>query len=198
MKNVIENIKKSKNKLYICVTGGGSGAISQLLEDGGASEVFMGAQIPYCEEELSFLIGSYSKAVSLPVAKQLSKVGYTRSFSDELEEKCIGIGATCSLSKAGVERKGREHKVCIAVSEFSKSKTLTLFSAEIILKKDRTRKEEEDLVSDLILRLINFYLNPCKSHPLVHECKEIGLTDEEMSLGKQYHQERIEDDEKSD
>lgn len=198
MNKIIENIKKSKSKLYIALSGGGSESISLLLRDGGASSIFVGAQIPYCEDELRFLIGSYTKAVSLPVAKQLSKVGYTRSFSDELEVKCIGIGLTCSLAKAEKERVGREHKVCVAVSDFDKNGTHTLFSAEIIFIKERTRREEEEIVSSLILMLADHYMNSTKTHPLITGYELYGLTSEEVGNSKMFFSERIKNDEESD
>lgn len=189
---------ESKNKLYLAITGGGTSAISELLRYGSASKIFMGAIIPYSQEELEFLIGSYSKAVSLPVAKQLAKVGYTRSFSDNLEYACIGIGATCSLAKAEKERADREHKICLAVSRFTKDKVETDFAAEIVLTKKRTREEEEELVSNAILSLADCYLNLTKLHPITHGYKNIGFEDDEINSAKLQLFESEINDKKSD
>ena len=52
---------KAKNKLiHITLTGGGSLFISDLLSNGGASSVFLGATIPYHAELTKSIFKKYS------------------------------------------------------------------------------------------------------------------------------------------
>jgi hypothetical protein len=177
----IEEILKSKRKLYVAITGGGTGVLPLLLENGGASSIFFGATIPYCHDELENLIGPTNKAVSRKVALLLSTLVYNKSVIDTLEEgeECVGIGVTCSLAKAGVEREGREHNVCIAVSILTPETRVNKDYIEISLGEKRTRKQEEDLVSELILNAIDMNMCLRKANPFQLGLKAMGLTDKD-------------------
>lgn len=164
----IEEMLQSKRKLFLAITGGGSGAITKLLENGGASDMFLGAIIPYCHRELTDIVGSTDKAVSSRVALLLSTAAYNRAIIDEFTagpgRECVGIGATCSLAKTGKEREGREHKVFIAVTIMTSDSKEKRECVEVTLKTKRTRKEEEDVVSNLILLIADMNLCLRKAH----------------------------------
>lgn len=180
--NVIENILNSKRKLYISLTGGGSSSISQLLENGGASNVFIGGRIPYNESELTSMIGYTDKAVSAKTAVLLSQYVYNQPCSNDLPLEgedgwCVGIGVTCSLVKPN-ERKDREHIIFLATCSIYSDNKKVVDVVKITLDKTRTRKQEEDLVSRLILSFADCRMNLTKAHPLTHKpwLKWIGLS----------------------
>lgn len=176
----INEMLASNRKLFISLTGGGSSCLQMLTENGGSSNMFLGAVIPYNDDELSFYIGSHGKSVSREVALRLSTVGYNRPIADTLVDgvECVGIGSTASLVKAGTEREGREHKAFIAVAVFNKDGITKRECVEITLNEKRTRKQEEDIIAEAILALANVHLCLRKAHPFHPKTlsKNIGFT----------------------
>ncbi len=192
--NVVENILKSKAKLYLTVTGGGTGAISTLLENGGGSSVFLGARVPYSSDELRSVVGSghAAKPVSAMTAILLANYPATQSIVDTLPDiepsdeqdnaaYCVSVGSTCSLVKDN-ERAERKHTIFLAVSYLHKDNKELVDNVYVELNNGRTRKEEEDLVSRLILAMADCRMNLTKSYPLQnkHTLKWIGLTDKDV------------------
>jgi nicotinamide mononucleotide (NMN) deamidase PncC len=183
---LIDEMLKSNKKLYLSITGGGSRAISMLLENGGASDMFLGAVVPYSHTELTDLVGSTDKAVCERTAMLLSLTAYNRNIADELIDgmSCVGVGATSSLVKADGEREGREHKVHLYVSIITSEGHTNRECAEITLKDTRSRKDEEDVVANLILMIADMNLCLHKAHwfhPTYRKSlnKESGLTDKD-------------------
>jgi len=192
--NIVENILKSKAKLYLSLTGGGFGSIPMLTENGGASSVFLGARIPYSSEELRTVVGcgSAAKPVSAMTAILLANYPYTQPIVDTLpsivssDEQdnaayCVSIGMTCSLRKND-ERTDRKHTIFLAVSYLHRDNKKAVDNIYVELNKTRTRKEEEDLTSKLILAMADCRMNLTKAYPLQNKAmlKWIGLTSEDI------------------
>jgi len=167
LNNIIQEILKSKYKLYLSLTGGGTRCVSMLLENGGASEVFLGASIPYCEEDLRWNIGPYSKAVSRQVAEKMSYGCISKSVCDG-EDKIISIGVTASLAKAGKERGDRIHEAYICIHEI-KEHTNKILKEFHITFSHRARLSEEMVLANTILFLANSEMNLTKAHILTHK-----------------------------
>lgn len=136
----VDIIKQSNMKIYITMTGGGTYALSQLLMGGGASHVFIGANIPYSEQELKEIVPVFEKCVSDSVATALAI--YSKSKS-----KDVGVGVTCKLMKDG-ERAGREHLVCVSISD--RFKTIT----KQFVPKEKCRVSQEIEVGNFILDML--------------------------------------------
>lgn len=102
-------IKNSNRKIYFTITGGGVGSISQILETGGASNVFVGANIPYSAIELREIIPDVDKSVTKEVSELLA-------LNSKMKSEDIGVGVTCKLMKNN-EREGREHKVYMTIAD---------------------------------------------------------------------------------
>lgn len=162
MNNIIQEILQSKSKLYLSLTGGGTRYISAILENGNASNIFLGASIPYCEEDLRWNIGPYSKAVSRQVAEKMAYSCVSKSVCDSLEgdDRIISIGVTASLAKAGKEREDRVH-------EIKELEHNTLKEFHIVFS-HRSRLEEEMRLANVILFLANYEMNLTKTHILTH------------------------------
>jgi nicotinamide mononucleotide (NMN) deamidase PncC len=183
LSNVIAAIKKSSVPVFFGITGGGSEAVSLLLKGGGASNVFLGAIVPYSRTELCrhIKLFDYDKSVSRKVAQALATVGPTNIDH-------FGIGVTCSLVKDG-ERDGRDHKIVICaahnkmheIPDSDKKVPTSRFrtTCEVVLKEDRTRIQEEFIVSAMVLSFAHCFLNLTKPFPLMHKpwLRMIGLTD---------------------
>ena len=106
----VDIIKQSSRRIYFTITGGGTHALAKLLMSGGASNVFVGANIPYSELELDRILGVFNrKAVSVETAQNLAL--YSKWKSQD-----IGVGVTCKLMKNN-EREGREHLVYMCISD---------------------------------------------------------------------------------
>ncbi len=134
-------------KFVLAITGGGSLAIGDLLEQGGASAWFLEGVIPYSKESLdSFLGFEPHKYCSALTARQMAMRAFARSMElgAKLEEG-VGVACTATLGKVADEREGREHKAHLAIQ----TKGYTSCKTFSFLEK-RTREEEEIILALLI------------------------------------------------
>ena len=179
IKTIIEKILTSNKKLYYTITGGGTRVISQLLENGGASGIFLGANVCYHENDTKNIVGSVTKLCSAEVASKLTLGGYySNSSLDTKDNECVGISCTASLRKHGNEREGRIHEAFIGIRTYGDNgfnKVSTVY--HILFTKDRTRKEEEDLLANLILAITCQSMTVCKWEISTHSAllKEFGF-----------------------
>ena len=144
---LIKKIHESPIKIAIAIAGGGSEVIGELLRHGKGSNTILDASVPYCQKAFEkYIGGTPDKFVSEDAACSLATAAYKKAIElDDSEIPKLGIGATISLVKDH-ERAGREHKAFIAFHE--KEKTHTYY---LELNKERTREEEETLISDFII-----------------------------------------------
>lgn len=164
LEQLIDDILKGEKKFYMGITGGGLICLGELLKNGGGSNVFLGANIPYSKELLNNVTRTVIKCVSNEKAIELSQLG------ELTEVDHIGIGVTCCLAKNGSERAGREHLVYLSSSQgkahYSSFEDGSFFGMEykeqgslgVKLNEPRTRLEEENLVAKLILAYTHFSL----------------------------------------
>lgn len=124
---IVQKIHDTPFKAVLAITGGGAGAISELLEHGGGSATVMEAVVPYDMNAFDrFVKGKPDKYCSPEAARDLAMAAYQRGISfDTDQQHVIGIGATCSLMKGEPERAGREHHVYIAVQTHQTTRTLS-------------------------------------------------------------------------
>lgn len=170
--SIIEEIKKSKSKLYLAITGGGTEAISHLCKGGGASSVFLGATVPYSETELAWVIGSYDKAVSQKVADKLCKETPTYTTVESLRKEdgfysLYCIGCTSSLTKGEKQREGRENVAFISIKLYTNvpEQEKVIFRGKIVFNTKNTRETQEANLAAAILDLADCYMNLRKAHP---------------------------------
>ena len=149
--NLIREINSGTYKFYAAITGGGTSFISEYLKISGASKVFLGANVPY--SHLSFTNFTKCKVdshASEEGARKLALASYREALAYGGEkEKSIGIGASCSIATEN-ERAGRKHKIYLAFHK----QDLT-YTVSRILNQSRTRDEEENMISELILKVLN-------------------------------------------
>jgi len=144
--------------IYAYITGGGTKWIYDSLKNGGASEWFLGARVPYSKKDFNEILGSEpfdGKYVSERTAAQLSVAAWKHA-----EELCrgeffhaTGLGVTAKLKAKG-QRKGRENKIIIAVTKNS-GDYLRTYIGEHILPSWMPRKLQEILCSYHIKNFLN-------------------------------------------
>jgi hypothetical protein len=140
----------SGKKFCLMVTGGGQEVVGELTRYGGMSGSLLAASVPYSRDSLAeYLGGSFDRAVSRQVALAGAMCAYKNALRLAPGEKVFGVAATSVLGTGDGERRGREHRTIIAGQ--NRDRTVVY---EITLGRERTRREEERLVSELILQAI--------------------------------------------
>ena len=137
----------SGRKAALAITGGGSGAVGELLRVPGGSRLLIEAQIPYDEQALAAFLGSTpAQACSSDTAIAMAQSARARAARlMPAGVDLVGLGATAALV-SDRPRKG-EHRFHIA---FANSAGIAHCTC-VLAKGRRDRAAEEDLVSRAIV-----------------------------------------------
>jgi nicotinamide mononucleotide (NMN) deamidase PncC len=144
----IEQIHSSGKQLLLAVTGGGSGAISALLEVPGASASVLGAIVPYAQTALTnWLGGPVDQACSERTARAMAMRAFELAcgFSSVDVHLLRGIGVTASLASNRPKR--GPHRVHVA---WQSADATVAISCELE-KGASDRAEEERIATRLAL-----------------------------------------------
>lgn len=148
---LIQRLHASPFQGVLAITGGGSGAIAELLQVPGASASVLEAIVPYSEASLAALLGGVpDHACHVETARAMAMAAFRRAqtLTDAPANDVFGLGASASLRT--LDPKRGEHRVHIAVQTLA-----TTLSWSLTLEKDaRSRSEEEALTVDLILHAL--------------------------------------------
>ena len=144
---LISAVHASGRKAALAITGGGSGAVGELLRVPGGSRLLIEAQIPYDAQALVAFLGfapaqacSSDTAIAMAQSVRARAAGLAPAGSD-----VVGLGATAALV-SDRPRKG-EHRFHIAVANAAGIAHCT----GVLAKGRRDRGAEEDLVSHAII-----------------------------------------------
>jgi len=149
----------SKCLLYFNTTGIANKLISSIYSTQGASNCIIGTRMPYAYEDTARVldIEKLESACNPDIAKQLAKKAYEDACMLELEKtkninsldkKIIGVGATGTLVTTR-QKKGQHHAfICLYSSD---GYVIYLINLNKDLTPKRTKAEEDDNISDLIL-----------------------------------------------
>ena len=149
-RRLIEQVHASGRRVVLAITGGGSGAISQLLRVPGASRTLLEAIVPYDGAALAqYLAGVPDQACSEETAVAMARRAQERARALAPEATAtVGLGATASL--ASDRPKKGDHRCHIAVASEQ-----GLDVTSIVLEKDRRdRGTEEDIVARVIVTVL--------------------------------------------
>jgi hypothetical protein len=146
-RQLISALHASRRKAALAITGGGSGAISELLRVPGGSRLLIEAQVPYDEQALATFLGfAPAQASSADTASAMARSARARAARlVPAGTDVVGLGATAALV-SDRPRRG-EHRFHIA----SASSARIAHCTGIIAKGRRDRAAEEDLVSRAIV-----------------------------------------------
>src|SRR5271168_4123874 len=149
---LIPALHASGRKAALAITGGGSGAVGELLRVPGGSRLLIEAQVPYDELALAAFLGfAPAQASSSDTAIAMARTARTRAArlapasADLVGPDLVGLGATAALV-SDRPRKG-EHRFHIA---FANSAGIAHCTG-VMAKGRRDRGAEEDLVSGAIV-----------------------------------------------
>ena len=144
---LISALHASGRKAALAITGGGSGAISELLRVPGASRLLIEAQVPYDALALAAFLGfAPEQASSADTAIAMARNVRARAakFMPAATDP-VGLGATAALV-SDRPRRG-EHRFHIAFANSAR----TAHCTGVLAKGRRDRAAEEDLVSRAIV-----------------------------------------------
>src|SRR5438132_6499927 len=144
---LISALHASGRKAALAITGGGSGAVGELLRVPGGSRVLIEAQIPYDAPALATFLGfAPTQACSADTAIAMARSAQARAARlVPADVDPVGLGASAALV-SDRPRKG-EHRFHIA---FAHSAGIA-HSTSVMAKGRRDRAAEEDLVSRAIV-----------------------------------------------
>ena len=153
---LIAGLHASGRKAALAITGGGSGAIAELLRVPGGSRLLIEAQVPYDAQALAMFLGfAPAQACSAETAIAMARTARARAASlapadsdggtELVGRDLVGLGATAALV-SDRPRKG-EHRFHIAFANAAGIAHCTC----VMAKGRRDRAAEEDLVSRAIV-----------------------------------------------
>jgi nicotinic acid mononucleotide adenylyltransferase len=144
---LISSIHVSGRKAALAITGGGSGAISELLRVPGGSRLLIEAQVPYDQQALTAFLGfAPAQASSADTAIAMARSARARAARlVSTDTDVVGLGATAALV-SDRPRKG-EHRFHVAFANAAGVGHCT----GVMAKGRRDRAAEEDLVSRAIV-----------------------------------------------
>lgn len=144
---LISALHASGRKAALAITGGGSGAVGELLRVPGGSRLLVEAQVPYDALALATFLGfTPAQACSAETAVAMARSVRARAAKlVPVSSDLVGLGATAALV-SDRPRKG-EHRFHIAYANSSRIAHCT----GVIAKARRDRAAEEDLVSRAII-----------------------------------------------
>jgi hypothetical protein len=143
---LISALHASGRKAALAITGGGSGAVGELLRVPGGSRLLVEAQIPYDATALATFLGfTPAQASSADTAMAMAVSARTRADRLAPGTDLVGLGATAALV-SDRPRKG-EHRFHIATATAAGIAHCTA----VMAKGRRDRAAEEDVVARAII-----------------------------------------------
>ena len=166
IEQLVDSIHHSTTRCVLAVTGGGSGAIAQLLEVPGTSRTVLEACVPYSEPAMIAWLGARpDQSCSEPTARAMAMAAYLRA---RRYDPAAVAGIACTASLATDRPKRGPHRAHLAIQ----TGAMTISQSVELVKGHRSRAEEEAVVRCLVL---NAVARACG----LEERLEAGLLDDE-------------------
>jgi len=152
----VARIHATPTRLVLAATGGGSRAISELLEVPGASRTVLEASVPYAAPALIAWLGVKPEHFCEPrTARAMAMVGFQRAcaYAAEADSTDCGwpvAGIGCTASLASDRPKRGPHRAHVAAQTVA----MTLTHSLELSKGRRPRADEERLVAALVLNIV--------------------------------------------
>lgn len=154
IRELVHHIHSSGYEFVLAVTGGGTEALGELLRYGGGSATLLEAIVPYSQQALDVFTGKKpEKYASTRTARAMAMAAFQKAIliqgsGQKGLEHLLGIGATCTLARAG-ERKERQHELHMTVQSIQSTTTYSICFLE-----KRDREHEEAIVARSIINTI--------------------------------------------
>ncbi|HWB09025.1 MAG TPA: hypothetical protein VG826_07365 [Pirellulales bacterium] len=153
----IRQIHDAPGHVALCVTGGGSQAISALLEEAGASRSILEAVVPYAAEALvAWLKAAPEHFCSESTARLMAMAAYNRAVeyarphltTGDATAHVAGIACTASLVSDRPKRGAHRIHAALQTGDCTASHSVEL------VKGNRSRGEEEKIAAAMVLNLV--------------------------------------------
>ncbi|NOX54428.1 MAG: hypothetical protein GXP27_08290 [Planctomycetes bacterium] len=154
--DVIRRIHDGPVVVVLAVTGGGSGAIAQLLSVPGASRTVLEARVPYAHSALvDWLKWSPEQDCSRRTALAMAAVAWRRAndltASDSARwANAVRLGVACTAALASDRPKRGDHRCWVAAHGLDETRVY----GSTLVKGARTRPEEEEVATALVLKAL--------------------------------------------
>ncbi len=163
--SLVREIHDSGRRLVLAVTGGGSGAIGELLAVPGASRSVLEARVPYAASAMndwlravpeSYCSGRTARAMAMAAFQRADCLAHDAAREAEADAKACGedlatlagLGVTASLASDRPKRGA--HRIHAAAQTAAAT-----IQVSLTLEKDhRSRAEEERIATALVLNLV--------------------------------------------
>jgi len=147
---LVRQIHASPTRVVVALAGGGSGAISRLLEMPGASRTVLEVVVPYSEPAMTdWLGGPPEQACSAQTARAMAMAAFLRAC--RLADSDVPLaGVACTAGLATDRPRRGPHRAHLAFQ----TAALTATRSIELRKGARTRAQEERLVSRLALNVV--------------------------------------------
>ncbi|MCE9545357.1 MAG: hypothetical protein K8T25_07560 [Planctomycetia bacterium] len=147
--SLIRQLHAAGTRVVLCITGGGSAAIGELLAVPGGSASLLEATVPYSSQALTAFLGSEpANYCSERTARAMAMAAFERARRYTAPGDTAPLaGVACTASLASDRPKHGEHRAHLAVQTLSDTWTGSL----ILTKGARSRADEERLVSQSVL-----------------------------------------------
>jgi len=144
---LISRVQRSGRRAVLAITGGGTGAIAELLRVPGGSALLLEAVVPYDERALADYLGRAPEQASSPeTAFAMAERARDRAVAlAQGDGVPIGLGATASLVSDRPKR--GDHRCHVAVVTDTGADVTSI----VLAKGRRDRPAEEDLVARAIV-----------------------------------------------
>src|SRR5215469_16017810 len=156
---LISQLHASGRKAALAITGGGSGAIGELLRVPGGSRLLIEAQVPYDEHALAAFLGfAPAQACSSDTAIAMARSARVRAAKlVPPGSDLVGLGATAALVSDRPRRGEHRFHIAFANATGLNSTGPNSIGAHctcVLAKGRRDRAAEEDLVSRAIVLML--------------------------------------------
>lgn len=187
-KELIKEILNSGYKCCMIITGGGTGAITQLLQYGGGSKFLLHAEIPYSKNSFESLTDRNHDFVSISACDELVNAAIFNAtiFSDTSESQdesptsspLIAVSCTAKLTYDG-ERENREHTAFIGVIR-RENGTYPEKYFQVSFIPNLNREEQEKFLSESILAIM--FMSVCNNteYTMPSHIKEVQMENSDV------------------
>lgn len=144
---LISDTQASGRQAVLAITGGGTGAIAELLRVPGGSRLLLEAVVPYDDRALAEFVGApFDQACSAETALAMAERARGRAAAlARAGAEPVGVGATASLVSDRPKR--GEHRCHIGVATGAGTELTSI----VLDKGRRDRPAEEDLVARAVV-----------------------------------------------
>ncbi len=175
IRRTIEAVHASPCRCVLAVAGAGGEAIAWLLGVPGASGTVLEAVVPYAHTALAeFLGGAPARFVSAATAAAMAERSYRRAeHLRDGDYPLLGVGCTAALATTRPRRGADRVHVCVRAADAQATYSLEMARGA------RTREEEEDLCSRLLVHALALACGVLPAHDLpLLPCEQVRKTGE--------------------